>query len=66
MKPSNTITISFKQSEMCYLEEFRKRYAVPTAIIKDFIINTVKGVNYEVDNTNIIKSSKSEIELVDF
>ena len=60
-KINNTITISFKQDEVEYLNKFKDMYAVPTAIIKDFIINTVKN-NYDTqvkpipintDNVNV-------------
>ena len=44
-------------------------YAVPTAIIKDFIINTVKGnINVCSNDENIKNSteSKNSIDLFDF
>ena len=41
----STITISFKKDEVVYLQKFKSKYAVPTAIIKDFIINDVKNNN---------------------
>lgn len=69
MKKLNTITISFKESEVEYLIKFKSMYAVPTAIIKDFIINTVKGnINVCSNDENIKNSaeSKNSIDLFDF
>lgn len=69
----NTITISFKKDELKYLEEFKSMYAVPTAIIKDFIINTVKGITSHVMEPynnkvteQVNKNSNSGIDLMDF
>lgn len=72
LKTPNTITISFKQSELKYLEEFRNKYAVPTAILKDFIINTVKGDSVDTVLAPRVNSDSSRtkdhlgIELMDF
>lgn len=75
-KISNTITISFKSNELHYLIEFKRMYAVPTAIIKDFIINTVidnnknKGINNNTLKSNNIISNldntNNNIDLLDF
>lgn len=72
-KVVSTITISFKKDELKYLEEFKNMYAVPTAIIKDFIINTVKGITSQVmephSNTiseQVNKNNNPGIDLMDF
>lgn len=71
---NNTITVSFKVSEVHYLTEFKSMYAVPTAIIKDFIIDTVRNknkgtnvtsmnINNQYNNNDI---DNNDIDLLDF